>query len=59
MRPSPKPAKRCRLSEGYGHKDAWLPARLVLNDPTETLATGTIYVCRQPIVPRCKACASL
>jgi len=33
MRPSPKLAKQCRLSEGYGHKDAWLPTGSVLNDP--------------------------
>ena len=36
MRPSPKLAKQCRLSEGYGHKNAWLPTGSVLNDPKPT-----------------------
>ena len=41
MRPSPKLAKQCRLSEGYGHKDAWLPTGSVLNDPSRTcVASG-------------------
>jgi hypothetical protein len=36
MRLVPKAAKRRRLSKRYGHYDAGLPAKLVLNDPFRT-----------------------
>ena len=34
MRPSPKAAKRCRLSEGYGRGYDWPRTRDVLIDPS-------------------------
>ena len=36
MRPSPKAAKRCRLSEGYGRGYDWPRTRDVLIDPDRT-----------------------
>jgi hypothetical protein len=33
MRPTPKVTKPRRLSEGYGHGNAWLRIGLALNDP--------------------------
>ena len=39
MRPSPKLAKQCRLSEGYGHKNAWLPTGSVLCDMAFSLSS--------------------
>ncbi len=39
MRPSPKAAKRCRLSEGYGHRDTLPPNWDDPNDPKRKLDT--------------------
>jgi hypothetical protein len=38
MRPIPTVANPCRLSECYGHRDAWLRIGSALNDPSRTWA---------------------
>jgi hypothetical protein len=38
MRPQPKVAKRCRLSEGCRRKDAWARIGFGASDPSATLA---------------------
>jgi hypothetical protein len=38
MRPGPKVAKRCRLSEGYRSKGAWARIGFVASDPNDLSA---------------------
>jgi hypothetical protein len=48
--PVPKVVKRCRLSEGYGHRDTLAANRGDPNDPTAILKGEQQFELHQPIL---------